>query len=348
MRYRDIDVHQLISVCRNFLDAKSVQEIVDHFNESNLEPIKRENVYPLLREARKRGYFEVHPPADYALQQRIVDVFRLDKGCVTVLHTRGKEGLDYVARETAKVLLRLIHEVDATKERVHIGLGGGVNVMRVARELAALLSREASVPKLGLHALTSGFDVKRPQTAPVMFFGFFDQLSVDIEYVGLFAQAVVKQGQYKEVMKDRGVLESKRSSLDIDIVVTSLASEQDPDGELTHFLKVGGADRIVRSLRQRGWVGDVLYRPYDHNGPITIERGERAVSLFELKDLVDLAAKPNKHVVLIGAPCNRCGRPKGDALRPLFWEKKLKLWSHVVMDMEAAHILLNDDDLQAP
>jgi len=336
--------NQLISVCSDFLDEVPMQKIVKRFTANAGEPITRENVYPLLREARKRGFFEVHPPPDHSLQQRIVDIFRLEKDCVTVLRTRGKDGLDYVARETAKVLLRLIYEVGATRERVHIGLGGGANVMRVARELAALLSHEASIPKLGLHALTSGFDVKRPQTAPVMFFGFFDQLSADIEYVGLFAQAIVKQGQYKVVMKDPGVLESLRSAQDIDIVVTSLASAQDNDGELTHFLNVGRAMPVLKTLKQRGWVGDVLYRPYDRTEPIMLARGERASSIFELSDLVELAAKPNKHVVLIGAPCNRCGRPKGDALRPLFREKRLKLWSHVGMDMEAAHILLEGDD----
>ena len=84
-----------------------------------------------------------------------------------------------------------------------------------------------------------------------------------------------------------------------------------------------------------------------HTEPITVDRGERAVSIFELKDLVKLAAQPNKHVVLIGAPCNRCGRSKGDALLPLFREKKLKLWSHAVMDMEAAHALVEGGNSQA-
>ena len=120
-------------------------------------------------------------------------------------------------------------------------------------------------------------------------------------------------------------------------------ADWDDDGELTHFLQVGKADQNLNALRQRGWVGDALYRPYDATEPITIGRGGRAVSIFELEDLVKLAAKPNKHVVLVGAPCNRCGRSKGDALVPLFREKKLKLWSHVVMDMEAAHILLGGD-----
>ena len=138
------------------------------------------------------------------------------------------------------------------------------------------------------------------------------------------------------------MLESFRRARDIDIVVTSLASAQDPDGELTDFLKVGQAGKVVATLNKRGWVGDVLYRPYNTTEAITIDSAARAVSIFELEGLVRLAAKPNKHVVLIGAPCNRCGRPKGDALQPLFREKKLRLWSHIVMDMEAAQILLDD------
>jgi DNA-binding transcriptional regulator LsrR (DeoR family) len=342
MEYRDIDDSLLLSVCQDFLDGKSVKEILERFNARATEPIKRENVYPMLREARKRGYFDVHPPANHTLQQRIIDSFRLEKGRVTVLRARGMDAIDPVAEETARVILRLIHQVGANQRRVHIGLGGGTSVMRVARKLAALLSREASIPDLSLHALTSGFDVNKPQTAPVMFFGFFDQLPANIKYVGLFAQAVVKrQAQYNLVMKDPGVLESFRRANDIDIVVTSLASAQDPDGELTDFLKVGQAGKVVAALNKRGWVGDVLYRPYNTTEAITIDSAARAVSIFELEGLVRLAAKPNKHVVLIGAPCNRCGRPKGDALQPLFREKKLRLWSHIVMDMEAARILLD-------
>ena len=193
MEYRDIDDSLLLSVCQDFLDGKSVKEMLERFNARAVEPIKRENVYSMLREARKRGYFDVHPPANHTLQQRIIDSFRLEKGRVTVLRARGMDAIDPVAEETARVILRLIHEVGAIRRRVHIGLGGGTSVMRVARKLAALLSREASIPDLSLHALTSGFDVNKPQTAPVMFFGFFDQLPANIKYVGLFAQAVVKQ-----------------------------------------------------------------------------------------------------------------------------------------------------------
>jgi DNA-binding transcriptional regulator LsrR (DeoR family) len=342
-RYRDVDDDRLLSVCKAFLDELPIGLILDQFNDGTVDPIKRENVYPLLREARKRGYFDVHPPANRELKQRLVDSFGLEKDQVSVLSTRGRDALDYVAKETARVILRLVLEVGESKDRVHIGLGGGTSVMRVARELALLMSRHVSLPDLSLHALTSGFDVTRPQTAPVMFFGYFDQLSVNITYVGLFAQAVVRQGQYKALMEDPRIAQSFDNAKDIDIVVTSLASAHDKDGELTHFLKVGKAGKVTSMLKKRGWRGDVLYRPYAATEPITLDSGERAISIFELDDLVRLAATPNKHVVLIGGPCNLCGRAKGDALKPLFLEKKLKLWSHVVMDMGAAQILLEKE-----
>jgi DNA-binding transcriptional regulator LsrR (DeoR family) len=340
--YAKFDDTLLISVCDRFLNREKVMDIVEWLQgEPGGEEIKRENIYPLLREARNRGYFSVLPPPEGYLQQRICDRFDVEKERIHVLRVRGDTAREYVANAAAEQIVRLIHEVGETKGRVRIGLGGGGTVMKVARALASRLRSEGSLPKLGLHALSSGFDVSNPWTAPVSFLGYFDQAAPDIEYVGLFASAVVEVAEYEHVKTLPGVEESFSKASQIDIVVTSLASASDKHGELNRFMNLGErSNGNVEELKTCGWVGDVSYRPYSKTGPIAAAGGIRAVSLFELEDLVELARKPNKHVLLVAAPCGICNEPKAAALQPLLKESKLRLWSHLLMDLTTAQNLL--------
>jgi DNA-binding transcriptional regulator LsrR (DeoR family) len=343
--YKDFPDSLLISVCERFLKEHKVMDIVRWLREEHDVQMKRENIYPLLREARKRGYLHILPPPDGHLQQRICDRFELEKERVHVLRVRGDTARDYVANAAAEQIVRLIHEVGEVKDRVRIGLGGGGTIMRVARALAPRLRSEGSLPKLGLHALSSGFDVNNPWTAPVSFLGYFDQAAPDIEYVGLFASAVVEVERYEHVKTLPGVEESFRKASQIDIVATSLASASDKHGELNRFMNLGEkSNGNVKELKKRGWVGDVSYRPYSKTEPITAAGRIRAVSLFELEDLVDLAQKPNKHVVLVVAPCGICNESKAEALEPLLKESNLRLWSHLLMDMTTAQDLLPRDE----
>jgi DNA-binding transcriptional regulator LsrR (DeoR family) len=345
INYSSFDDTLLISVCERFLRGDKVMDIVQWLRDDHDFPMKRENIYPLLREARKRGFLSLLPPPDTYLQQRICDRFDAQKERIHVLRVRGYTARDYLAGAAAEVIVKLIHEVGETKERVRIGLGGGGTMLSVARALAPRLRSEGSLPKLGLHAVHSGFDVENPWTAPVSFLGYFDQAAPDIEYVGLFAPAVVGADEYEHVKTLHGVEESFRKADQIDIVVTSLASASDEHGALNRFMNLSEKKRKdLRALRKAGWVGDVAYRPYSNTGPISTAVGIRAVSLFELAELVDMANKPNKHVVLVAAPCGICNEPKGAALRPLLEEASLRLWSHLLMDLTTAQSLLPKED----
>jgi DNA-binding transcriptional regulator LsrR (DeoR family) len=345
--YADFDDTLLISVCEQFLRGDRIKDILQWLEDEHAVVLKREHIYPLLRQARKRGYLSIMPPPDVFLQQRICDRYHTTKDRVHVLRVRGETARYYAAEAAAKQIVELIHEVGESKRRVRIGLGGGGTIMGVARALAERLRSESSLPKLGLHALTSGFDVNNPHTAPVSFLGYFDQVASDIQYVGLFAPAVVEAREYQHVKTLLGVEESFSKAREIDIVVTSLASASDPHGDLNRFMKLSeerDRDNSVAALRKSGWIGDVSYRPYSTTGPIATTKGMRAVSLFELEDLVDLAHKPNKHVLLVAAPCRRCHAVKGDALRPLLEEKNLELWTHLLMDLTTAQDLLPRED----
>ncbi|TGO03233.1 hypothetical protein PN36_10645 [Candidatus Thiomargarita nelsonii] len=71
---------------------------------------------------------------------------------------------------------------------IQIGIGAGGTTQRFAKQLAQRLQHETHLPKLVLQALTSGFFVKQPNTSPISFFSFFEDLHhLEIDYIGLFA-----------------------------------------------------------------------------------------------------------------------------------------------------------------
>ena len=136
-----------------------------------------------------------------------------------------------------------------------------------------------------------------------------------------------------------GVRESFERAREIDIVVSSLASASDEHGALTRFINFGKGG--ASDLRRQGWVGDFQYLPLSRRGPIRLDHGIRAVTLFELADFVRMVQTKDKHVVLVAGPCGVCGRTKEDALIPLIEEPSLKIWSHLVTDAQTADRLLN-------
>ena len=119
----------------------------------------------------------------------------------------------------------------------------------------------------------------------------------------------------------------------------ALASRKDSHGDLNTFLR--DEKQGQQLLRRHKWVGDVAYRPYSAKGPILQSTPTRAVTLFELSELVALSRQQDKHVVLASGPCRRCGRTREDALLPLLKNRQLKLWTHLVMDLGTAENLIN-------
>jgi len=66
----------------------------------------------------------------------------------------------------------------------------------------------------------------------------------------------------------------------------------------------------------------------------------RAVTVFELRDLVDLALKPDKEVILMVRQCGICGRARTTALRALLSNPSLKVFSRLILDRVTADALL--------
>lgn len=367
MDYARLPAPNLLYAIEEFVDGVSpdknevsTSDVAKRYNEKyaeriaaeEIDCITRENVYPMIREARKRGYLTVMPPVDAALVRAIESRFQVRDDSVSVLQCSGKAAADYLAHHTSRRILDLIDSVRTAKlesesadSRVHLGFVGGATVMKVARELARLIGVEGRRVPLCLHVLSSGFDIERPSFAPITFLAYFDDVAPIVDHVGLFAPAVADAASYAKTIKEPGIEKSFKRAREVDIVITSFATASDAHGELNHFMGLGRkASRLspgASELMAKGWVGDVSYRPYSNDGPIQITKGKKLVSLFELADLVKLAKTPDKYVVLVGAPCNACGESKGDALRPLLEAKNLKLWTHLLMDMDTAQTLLN-------
>ena len=188
-----------------------------------------------------------------------------------------------------------------------------------------------------LHALSSGFNVEEPATAPVAFFNFFHGVS-KVSYRGLFAPAYVKHQEWNAMCKRVGVRESFAEKKKIQIIITALASKEDDHGELNRFIKVNAAlgRQVEKMLNKEGRRGDVIYRPFNDRGPITRRAGIRAVTLYELSELVKFAADAKKAVILVAGPCGGCRRSRSDALLPLLTEPDLDVWSHLVTDEQTA------------
>jgi hypothetical protein len=269
-----------------------------------------------------------------------------------VVNVRGPGASEAVAVQAASKATRLIMKIGRSKGTVHVGLASGFTLLRIAIHLADLLRREKNLPRLVFHSLSGGYSPFDPQKASVTFSPMFYALPTTVEFVALFAPPFVPTGEYEGIgARVPGVREAFALRNEIDLVITSFASREDKDGELRKFIdampKDGEYNRtpeeIVQALIDIGWVGDIQYRPYSGERPLSLTDANvpyAAVTLFNLQELVDLAAREGKAVILAGPPCMRCGRSRHDALDPLLRNPALRVWSHVIMDAETADALV--------
>jgi len=138
-----------------------------------------------------------------------------------------------------------------------------------------------------------------------------------------------------------GIKEAFAAKNDIDVIVTAMGDFEDPHDLLSVFLKDSGQD--VKALRRRGWLGNVQYRPFTADGPVHEAPEElRAVTVFELEDLVKRAKDRNKEVILMARQCGLCPRAcaRARALRALVSQPELKVFSRLVLDKATATELL--------
>jgi len=349
----------IFPICQKFFDGLGPKEIAEWVREESKKQgkevkLSRELVYPTLMEARRLGYIRFNPPPYIGLTRRVADFTRAPLDKVRVVNVTGPEGLDHVAAAASELAFDLIADLGIRKANagtkrveVHLGLGAGRTTMLVARHLGARLrsvDRPEKVDKLVVHALSSGFSVEDPLTAPVAMFSYFSQASLPVEFVSLFSEAVVTCKQYEDIKKLPGVREGFAQADKIEIVITSLASAESKTGLLNLAMSKMKPPR--RSDEHPKPIGDVQFRPYSEKGPIRDDpKGLRAVTLFELDDFVRMTQKEGKYVILLSGPTEE-GSTKCDALMPLLTNPLLRVWSHLCLDKPTAEAVVAAFPLQ--
>jgi DNA-binding transcriptional regulator LsrR (DeoR family) len=309
-------------------------------------PCSREHVYELINQGIRNGHLRLCPPAHVQLSRELARTFRFPENQMEVVNVIGPSIEEHLAQVAAERLMRQIDEVGRMNKEVHIGFGAGQTTMLVARALANVVRQETKLPQLVIHALSSGFSVDRPETAPLAYFAYFSGLNPPVQFVGLFASAVVQSGRYNSTKKLDGVHESFERAREIDIVVTSLAQWDDPHGQLNSFQAKNTKGQT--KLENANCVGDIQWRPYSDTGPINVNTGIRAVTLFELPDLKDLAETPGKYVTVVCGRCSVCERDKARALLPLLHEPSLRVLNHLVTNTATAQRVLELENQLRP
>ena len=247
-----------------------------------------------------------------------------------------------VSVAAAKIALEHARKLASKLEGKPLGLGLGPG--RATRDFCESFGRlmaaeQEPFPKLDLVAITAGCPAKEPEYASISFFNFFEDRFVN-ERTGLFAETLVSARDFPKIQKRAGVKEAFDARSRIHMVVTSMGDMNDEHDLLRVFLKESGVE--VAALCKRGWLGNVQYRPFTAEGPIKEEKNDlRAVTLFELDDLVKMAARDDKRVILIARQCGRCGRTRASVLEPLLRENSnLRVFSDLVLDTETCRELL--------
>jgi DNA-binding transcriptional regulator LsrR (DeoR family) len=332
---------------------RTVQSIVDEVNETISAKLNREDIYPVLSEARRRGYLKVCPPIELALAQRIVDAYSLHDMAgkfgehqIQVVDVRGQGATEHVAIHAARLAARLIGKLHKKKRKartvkgraVHVGFASGFSAHRIASHLADLLRASESLPPLVFHSLSGGYSASDPYIASVAFLGQFLTLPTRVELVGLFAPPFMPASEHPEEMYRQ--MPYARDAFDrrdeVDIIITALASSGDtlsPDEEKHK------RDEYCDALLKEGWIGDIQYQPFSKDAPLAIEKvgvPYSPVTVFDVNQLVEFAARDDKAVILCGSPCLKCGRSRDDAVAALLRSEALRVWSHVVIDADTA------------
>jgi DNA-binding transcriptional regulator LsrR (DeoR family) len=304
--------------------------------------ITRETIYPLVEEAARQHLVRLVPPVELALRQQLVARFPgLAEDEVEVVETTGPDDNEKVAALAAEKALAALVRIAKTKpgEAVGIGLGPGRATLEFCRYLGPRLQMHDQALKLLLVAITAGCPATMLENAPISFLNLFPEHLVQRRKFGLFAETLVRVGAFKGLAGHTGVKEAFAAKKAIDLVVTAMGDFHDPHDLLCMFLKDSGQD--LAALRKRGWVGNVQYRPFTANGPAHERpRDWRAVTVFELEDLVKLAEKRSKEVILMARQCGMCDRTRAEALRPLLTNPKLKVFSTLILDAATARELL--------
>jgi hypothetical protein len=303
--------------------------------------LTRQSLFPLAAEAVRRKMMRLVPPTSKALRDQLVRKYPgLAAAKVNVVVTSGPDGNARVAALAAeKALAALVRYSKAKRGKpVGLGLGPGRATLEFCHFLSAALEHLVEDLRLRLVAITAGCPAKLLENAPISFLNLFPERHVE-SMLGLFAETLVPARDFPNLPGHIGLKEAFGAKDDIDVIVTAMGDFDDPHDLLRVFLEDSKQD--LEALRRRGWLGNVQYRPFTADGPVHEEPDDlRAVTVFELADLVERAKHRSKEVILMARQCALCRRPRTAALRALLKNDNLRVFSRLVLDRATATELL--------
>lgn len=280
----------------------------------------------------------LQPPADEELARQVAAYCRVSNEQVQVVRSPlGDEAatLQAAAQRAADITCMLIERLAESKKEVHVGIGAGqtsyLACVRLAQRLVASEPLLRAQRKLVFHAISPGCDAERPLDDPSAKFALLDRIGLPTGFVGLFAEAVVPTERIEEVKRLPGTQRGYERKGEIDIVLTSFASRHSAHGLWNRYAACYPS--ALRQLDRLGWIGDLHFRPFAEDGPITQDVGIEAVTLFTIEELRKLAESDGKHVVLISGP------RKIDALIPVINCPALRCWDYLVTDVNSATVI---------
>jgi hypothetical protein len=333
------------AICKEICAGHSMKEVVDSVNAEFrgrlARPLKREDPYNYLHAACMRGWLSFRPPYHLSYRETIVERYPWLRDGLRVVHTSVVED---VALHAAELVMELVRDPARRRDPdvVHVGLGGGLTMRLFAHALAGLLARPVSgLPKrICFHSLVAGFDPKDPATVPTAFFAYFlngPPMLIETEFVGFTAPSVVYGREYADLMDREEIRDAHRRVDELDIVV---ATGADCPEDSTLRRRMQRSPVSSQALDERGWVGDVLWRPVAATRPIEVQTELRAMTLIGLPRLAALCAGGTQVVLLLG-PCPDCRATKHRIMRAVL-DQDERLISHLVVDSRTAAQLIRE------
>ena len=304
----------------------------------------REGVYPLLQKARDANLIRLVPPLAEELAKAIEEKYGCQPRSVRVVDCPAPGSTPSVSEAAADWALELVQELHGNIGRtVGLGLGPGRATRDFVLAFSQRLKENPSIPKLNLIAISAAGPVRQPAYASGSFFNLFPPTRVE-EQIGLFAGTLVRSAQIAEMRDRPGYREAIEAVKNIHLVVTSMGDIEDE-----HALLRIWYDECRKEPKPSWWgqaVGDIQYRPYGNDGFIREKPNDlRAVTLFELEDLVRLANNRDRHVLLIARQCALCDprRTRAKPLRPILKNPHMRVFSRLIMDSPTAYELLQGE-----
>jgi len=312
------------------------------------EHLSREMVVARLSDALESELIRLQPATNNVLAADLEGRFHCEPGSIRVAecpHKESNAGISYCAAEWAVELIAEISRGTGNEE-TWLGLGPGSATRDFAQRLAQLLKEKATPPKLNLVAISAGCPPDHPQYSSISFFNLFPAGVVN-KQLGFFAETFMKTKDFERMKRESryGTREAFEIKNDVRLVVTSMGNKC-PHSLFRVFHEQSSGAVGQAGTGTKWWnscIGDCQYRPFGMDGPIQEGPDDlRAVTLFELEELRELAKQRYRHVLLIARPCWHCppGNTRADALYPLLANQKLRIWSRLALDAATARELI--------